>query len=841
MKIFSKKLDNNLKVIFSKDNSNPLISIQLYIRTGSAQEDVSEAGFSHFTEHLVFKSTKNFPDNSIMGEVTFLGGHINAYTEYDSTCFYITIPAKFTKEALKIISEIAYQANFDEEHFLLEKKVVIEELKQYENEPEEMFIENIARSYLNKSPYRNPIIGNVENLEKANHNDLMGFYKKNYNPNNAFMVISGDFREDEILELVNQYFSNWEQSELAKKKIVNDEFPVLHRFISYPAEQNSDFIAFVHPDLAEINPDSTALSFAVKQFAMGKNSRLHKLLFGKEKLIDAIKVHSICGVMNGLVIILIYPKLGADQNKIINLIFQEWKKLLNHGMEEFEIIEQKREFLFAHKYSFEFVESLAFSIGNEELVGNYKNFLNYKDRINDLSQEKIKSAINKYMKLEQVYLYHSGKNKIKYNEISVKSPTTESLNLNRNDQNFYQHIFSNGLKVLFKRIVGKPTVGFAASFKVSQLYEDNRNRGINLLMAGLLMHGNEKQNYEQFLQFCSSNGINCGIIPSAETTTVHLKCFNNNIQLGLRQLANIINFPLFSNENLSNLKKTYISNLNRIKDYPHSYSSLLWKKMILGANSNLVNKEGSVTTMNSVSMKQLKKWHQKYYQPNNLAISIVGDFDFEKVLHQIEELFSSENGQTNEIQQNLILKPDVNKFRTYEKKMGQSYIHLGGFGCTAANVKKNTGFHVLAHLIGSDTANMLFDELREKKGLVYSTDFGFFSTQNVGIYQISAVTDKKSEKVVIKTIKEVLDRIKKNGITDNDLEKIKNSIRGNRLIEEESVLSQAIRIAILEIMDYGYQYYLDSDKRIDAVSIKFLHNLALEYFNDEKYYIHVLR
>ena len=109
------KLDNGFKVIYAKDTSNPLICMQLYVRIGSAWEEKNEAGFSHFIEHLVFKSTQKFPENTISEKITFLGGHINAYTEYDSTCFYVTLPSAYFKEGMEILAEIAQNVNFNEQ------------------------------------------------------------------------------------------------------------------------------------------------------------------------------------------------------------------------------------------------------------------------------------------------------------------------------------------------------------------------------------------------------------------------------------------------------------------------------------------------------------------------------------------------------------------------------------------------------------------------------------------------------------------------------------------------------------------------------------------------------
>jgi len=295
--IKSKTLKNGLKIITAKDGSNPLISIQLYVRMGSCWETKEEAGFSHFTEHLLFKSTEKFPDGIISERASFLGGQLNAYTEFDSICFYLTLPSRFTDEGLDIISQLVLHSNYSDKDFSFERNVVIEELKQYRNDPEEFFIEEIPKYYLKKNPYRNPIIGNEEILNNATPNNLRSFYKKWVVPNNCFLVVSGDYDND-LMTQIESYFSEWQYS--LQKDISND------------------YLAFVFPELSENNPDSHAQSLIIKAFAYGRNSQLYDRLFRKDKLIDTIKIHSLSGILNGMTILLILPKKNADLNKIID-------------------------------------------------------------------------------------------------------------------------------------------------------------------------------------------------------------------------------------------------------------------------------------------------------------------------------------------------------------------------------------------------------------------------------------------------------------------------------------------------------------------------------------------
>jgi len=130
----------------------------------------------------------------------------------------------------------------------------------------------------------------------------------------------------------------------------------------------------------------------------------------------------------------------------------------------------------------------------------------------------------------------------------------------------------------------------------------------------------------------------------------------------------------------------------------------------------------------------------------------------------------------------------------------------------------NIAFYVLSYILGGDINSRLSMELREKMGVAYSVGFDFNSLRKIGLFCGYAVVDKKAEKQSLDAIQRIMKDIKLFGITDKELEIAKNAIRGNRLMEEESVLYQAQSLAILETLGYGYQYYLDREKRLKNVT-----------------------
>ncbi|MCK4956474.1 MAG: insulinase family protein, partial [Candidatus Cloacimonetes bacterium] len=534
----------------------------------------------------VFKSTKKYPDNSLMDRVTFLGGSINAYTEFDTTCFYITLPSKFTEEALSLMAEIVRQADFTDRDFESEKKVIIEEFKQYQDDPEDFFVEEIAKTYFKKNNYRKPIIGSLESLEKSTADQLRSFYQEYYSPSNCFMVASGDLEEEKFLKMLEPHFADWQKKKVEKLPIMKEDFPNIPEVICFDKKISSDMLAFVLPDLAETNPESYALSMAGKVFAVGNSSRLFHRLFNVEKLIDTIKVHSLSGLNDGINIFLVMPKKGADLNKISQVFLEELERLYNYGLSEIEIADNIKELTHFYRYSFEYVESLATALGNEEILSDYNNFFEYPKLVKSLNKKVVDKSIKRYFKKNSLFVYHIGKGKFDREEV-LKNIHDEKKSSHKDYQNkeFFQTTLSNGMKILLKRVKGKPTVGVSLSYGVSQLNETSINLGTNLMTSSLLLYGNENRNYKQLMNFCSSNGISLGISPSLETTNVKLKCFNEMLPISLEIIAEITQKPLFPKEHFENMRNTFSSNLDRMKDFPQYYGAHLWAEMFFGKNS----------------------------------------------------------------------------------------------------------------------------------------------------------------------------------------------------------------------------------------------------------------
>ena len=836
-KINSFFLDNNLKVIHSNSSSVPIVSIQLYVKIGSCWEQDEEAGYSHFMEHLVFKSTQKFPENKIMNESSNLGGFLNAYTEFDSTCFYITLHSDHAEKGFDIISQLGLHTNFSDQDFYSERKVVFEEMKEHDNDPENKFLQSVPEKYFTNNPFKKSIIGNLDVLNAAKPDDLRKFYHDKYRPSNCFIVVTGDLTLQDVKDLSNKYFGDWQDKKVTLKTVdkLDDNRKVVE---TNESTLKDDFLCFVLPDVSEMTDEAYPMNVIMKYFALGKDSKLFNRLCIQEKIAHHVRVHSYTGVYPGIMMIMVYPKDAGKIEEIVRIFNQELRLLRNNGIGNNDLNRIKNNLLVSFGYSYEFMEGFASALGAEEINGDYRHFERYEAGIEEVNKNSINSCLEKYVNFENLSLFHLGPKKIGKNisnMILKNSPKT-----NNTFGDLYQTTLDNGLKIVFKRVLNKPTIGIAVTNAVSQLNETTKTRGVNYLSVSAMLRGTKKKSYQQLIEYSHNNGIQITVSPGMEFAAIRAKCFSDDIYKTIELLAEVTYEPVYVMEEVENLKSAIAQELRKIKDYPERYASSLWKKMVFGKESNLLNKTGSLSTFNKISRKQVFDWYADNLNHKNMTLTIVGDFHFQNVLETIKYNFSRENKTDSTNVQKPIIQSSANHFQKKILNNNQGIIHIGGFACKALNTVENTSFHVLSQILGGESNSRLFDVLREKHGMGYSVDFDYLSTRKVGNWVTSAIVDKKvigkAEKLILQTLEDV----KKNGITNDELMVAKNSLKGNRIFEQESVLTQASYISALITLGYDYEYYMNREKRIDNVQKDKIMEIARKYFVEDNYWIQIL-
>lgn len=418
IQFFEEKLSNGLHVILHQDKTNPLVFVSVLYHVGSKDEDQGKSGFAHFFEHLMFEGSKNLKKGDYFKYIASNGGKNNAYTNQDSTCYYEILPSDSLPLALWLESERMLHAKVDKQSINIQREVVKEERKmRIENQPYVMALYEIIPSLLfKKHPYRYPIIGLEKDLDQATENDYKKFYKTYYVPNNAVLVVAGDFDMIEARDLVKKYFSLIPKGKMdfLTKRILTKEDPIKEEIISTYVDKNSKvpgvFLSYRVPSLSD--KDTYVLRIIDHVLSSGESSRIIKNIVNTKQ--KASYAGSFLDPMEDYGIFIIYGLItpGVDLDNLTKVLDEEISFFKEKGISQYELEKQKNSFerkFISDNYS---MGGIGSNLIHYHLYYNDSNLINTDiDRYKEITVEDVKEVANKYLnKNNRVCLYNVPEN-----------------------------------------------------------------------------------------------------------------------------------------------------------------------------------------------------------------------------------------------------------------------------------------------------------------------------------------------------------------------------------------------------------------------------------------------
>jgi len=403
------ELENGLLVLLKEIHTAPITSLWLWYRVGSRNEIPGITGISHWTEHMQFKGTERFPAEVLDKAVAREGGYRNAMTFLDWTTYFETLPANKIDLALDLEADRMINSTFDPEEVELERTVIISERQGSENEPMFLLTEEVQAAAFRVHSYHHEVIGDQVDLETIQRDDLYQHYRKYYVPGNAILTLAGDFSTDEMLERIQDYYGVLPRSEnpMAKicpepkqggERIVNVEGPGETTFVQVvyhaPAANDPDFFPYLVADSLLTGPSSLNI------FGGGisnKTSRLYQALVDKEL---AVSLHGgLTATVDPFlhtIMATVHPESTAEL--VVQAIDEEVKHLQDSAPSQDEVDRAVKQARALFAYSSESITNQAFWMGYSEIFDSYEWFLNYLDRLAEVTPDQIQHIAQKYMR-----------------------------------------------------------------------------------------------------------------------------------------------------------------------------------------------------------------------------------------------------------------------------------------------------------------------------------------------------------------------------------------------------------------------------------------------------------
>lgn len=281
-------LDNGLRVLMIEDHSAPVINLQVWYHVGSKDEQVGRTGFAHLFEHLMFKGSAHVGPDEHSRIIEAAGGFDNAYTSDDVTVYWETFPANYLERVIWLEADRMGSLSVDEANFKSEREVVKEERRVgVENSPYGRLFEDLYDEAFKVHPYKHTTIGSMEDLNKATIQDVLAFHSTYYRPDNATMIIVGDFTPSQADSWADRFFSGIPKPATPVPRVAVKEPPQqAERRVAKWYESQSPLPAVVvaYHMPAEFTPDSYPLILASNILSGGESSRLYRKLVYEEQI-----------------------------------------------------------------------------------------------------------------------------------------------------------------------------------------------------------------------------------------------------------------------------------------------------------------------------------------------------------------------------------------------------------------------------------------------------------------------------------------------------------------------------------------------------------------------------
>ncbi len=294
------ELDNGLTVILEENHASTVVSVNVWVKTGSACEAEGEYGLAHVHEHMLFKGTEKRDVGEIARVIESSGGDINAFTSFDETVYYVVIASRFLDTALDVLSDAMQNSTFDPGELDKELEVVVEEIRRGQDSPGRNISEKMFGTAFTEHPYGRPVIGSIESVRSFTREGILEFYKKWYSPENIVLVIVGDFNTADVEGKIEETFGKLDRKEVAECVIRNEPAQKEMRAFLMDKPLQEGYFSFAYHIPNASNEDTPVMDVLSNILGGGESSRLYRNVKEEKGIVNNIYAYSFTPKYEGI-------------------------------------------------------------------------------------------------------------------------------------------------------------------------------------------------------------------------------------------------------------------------------------------------------------------------------------------------------------------------------------------------------------------------------------------------------------------------------------------------------------------------------------------------------------
>ncbi|WP_026082429.1 M16 family metallopeptidase [Mastigocladopsis repens] len=856
-------LNNGLAVLTKEVHSSPVVTVQVWYKVGSRNEEPGLNGIAHQLEHMMFKGTKNRPIQ--FGRLlSALGSDSNAFTSYDQTAYYNTAERDKLTALLELEADRMQNALIDSVGLAGEKRVVISELQGYENSPDYRLSRAVMQAAFPNHTYGLPVGGTEADVQRFNLEQVRKYYHNFYSPDNAVLVIVGDFQTEPTLEAVEEIFGEIPKAQDSKLK-TQDSTPLstqasgLKTPIMLREPGAGALLQAVYP-LPDVNhPDVPALDLMDYILTDGRNSRLEQVLV-ESGLANDVSASVISLIESGWYELLVTADPNQDLKKIDSVVRSALAQLTKKGVTTEELNRAKAKLEASLILSNRDITSLALQLGNDETTaGDYRYTDRYLADVRQVTVADVQRVAKKYLKPEARTVGF-----FKPTRVNAKG-NGDKTNFRHNTENFAlgtsvttqevakylppvmasvptthllpeQFTLSNGLRVLLVPDTSTPTVTLSGYIKAGQEFETEDKAGLASVVAENLMNGTKTKDVLTVAKTLEDRGASLEFETYREGVRIEGDSMAADLPVLIQTLADVVKNATFPKKELELTRQQALTGLKQELDDPSEVAERTFVQSVYPKNHPL-HTFPTEQSLQRISREDVIEFKTKHYRPDTTVLALVGDFAPAQVQALIETEFSNwkASGLPPRLKYPTVSLPEkVVSINPVLPGKAQAITYMGNTGIN----RKDPRFYaalVLNQILGGDTlSSRLGAEVRDRQGLTYGIYSNFLAGNNSGTFLIEMQTSPEDTRQAIASTRKLLTEIHQKGVTALEVETAKHILISNYIVSLADPEELTGKILMNEVYGLEKEELRDFTEKVQAVNLDQVNQAARELLYPDK-------
>lgn len=816
--------DNGLVLVHREDFSSELLSLQLWVKTGSIHEGRRlGAGLSHYLEHLLFKGTEMFGPGEIAREVQAVGGSVNAYTTFDRTVYYIDLPSESLERGLEILADMAFRAKLETTDIEAEQSVILREIDMGLDDPDRKVAQALFSTAFRCHPYRHPIIGHRPLFAGVGPDDLRAYYNSRYVPNNMGLMVAGAVETDELLGAVERVFGG-QSPQCLDDVVFAAEPPQLsrrHRALRADVHVCRGSLAYRIPSLTD--PDAPALDMLANLLGGGHSARLWKILREERRLVHHIEAAAWNPGTSGLLWVSHVADPGHE-DEIERALVEVIGDIAANGVGERELDKAKANALAGEINARKRVRGQAGRLGTAEIVVGDLNYPNeYFRRLESLTPEAIGKATARYLREDQL-------TSVVLAPKPAVPETTRPKPVKPPPARFETTQLSNGARVLFQVDRRLPKVNFRFSALGGPVYEEENTLGSTALLATLLTRDTEKRSAANVSDAVESVGGGILEFSGNNSFGFGLEVMRGDEALALDLFEEALLAPAFNETTLERERDAQVSHIHEVEDEIVEFGQKALRRHFFGAHPLAHDPLGRPETVSALRRTEVLAAYRHLVAGPNAVLAVCGDFDPAHMLPRMEAIAEGIPGW--DVARRSPQRPESAARELIREVLPreQAVLFLG-FPDAGVTSEDFIAGEVLQEIL-SDMSGQLFLRVREQRGLAYFVGASRIVGVDTGLFFLYGGTHPDTATTLLTELEDEAKRVVDGGLTPAECDRAVRRLKARKRMSLQGIGARAAQASLNALFNLPVNDWLDYDERVDAVDRERLRDFAARRFRD---------